>query len=112
MSRVPRYSKANNQPHHTRHGNALSARAGVEEVPGVNGGYPVVRGSSVPVRIIVEMLHKTQSLDAVLDMYPHLGQERIEAALAYYATHPDRVDEDIERNARAWAAHQAQPWPA
>ena len=90
----------------------MGARAGIEEMPGVNGGYPVVRGSSVPVRIIVEMLRTTQSLDAVLEMYPHLGRERVEAALAYYTAHPNRVDEDIERNARAWAAHQAQPWLA
>jgi uncharacterized protein (DUF433 family) len=91
----------------------MSERPTVEEMPGVNGGYPVVRDSSIPVRIIVEMLRQTGSVDAVLDLYPHLGRERIEGALAYYAVHPGRVDEDIERNARAWAAHQAQQrWPA
>lgn len=90
----------------------MGGQSGVEEIPGVNGGYPVVRGSSIPVRIIVEMLRNTQSIEAVLEMYPHLGRERIEAALAYYAAHPGRVDEDIERNARAWASHQASLWPA
>lgn len=90
----------------------MRKQSGAEENPGVNGGYPVVRGSSIPVRIVVEMLRKTQSIDAIVAMYPHLGRERIEGALAYYAVHPDRVDEDIERNARAWAAHQAQAWPA
>jgi len=91
---------------------SVSQQTGGEEIPGVNGGYPVVRGSSIPVRIIVEMLRATQCRGAVLEMYPHLGRERIEGALAYYAAHPERVDADIERNARAWAAHQAQRWPA
>jgi uncharacterized protein (DUF433 family) len=87
----------------------VGERSWAEEIPGVNGGYPVVRGSSIPVRIIVEMLRKTQSTDALVEMYPHLGRERIEGALAWYAAHPAHVDEDIERNARAWAAHQARP---
>jgi uncharacterized protein (DUF433 family) len=90
----------------------MGEQVGAAEIAGVNGGYPVVRGSSIPVRIIVEMLRKTRSLEAVVEMYPHLGRERIEGALAYYAAHPARVDEDIERNARAWAARQASLWPA
>jgi uncharacterized protein (DUF433 family) len=83
-----------------------------EEIEGVNGGYPIVRGSSIPVRILVEMVRKTGSLSAVVAMYPHLDRECIEGALADYAAHPARVDEDIERNARAWAEHQASLWPA
>jgi uncharacterized protein (DUF433 family) len=84
----------------------------VDEVPGVNGGYPVVRGSSIPVRIIVEFCRKGVSLDELMELYPHLGRERLQGALDYYASHPARVDEDIERNARAWAEHHGLPWPA
>ncbi len=72
----------------------------------------MVRGSSMPVRVLVEIVRRTGDLAAVADMYPHLGRERIEGALADYAVCRERVDEDVERNAKAWAEHQAALWPA
>lgn len=85
----------------------------VSETPGVCGGYPVVRGTRIPVRILVEV-HR-ESPDGVWEiqtMYPHLTREQIQGALDYYVACPARVDEDIERHARAWAEHQGQAWPA
>jgi uncharacterized protein (DUF433 family) len=84
----------------------------VTEIPGVNGGYPVIRGSSIPVRIIVQFFRRGLDLDQLMEMYPHIGRERLQGALDYYAAYPARVDEDIERNARAWAEHHGLPWPA
>jgi len=83
-----------------------------QEIPGVNGGYPVVRGTSIPVRIIVEFFRQSGSLEHLVELYPHVGRERLQDALDYYASNPARVDEDIERNARAWAEHRGAPWPA
>jgi uncharacterized protein (DUF433 family) len=82
------------------------------EVPGINGGYPLVRGSRIPVRVVVEIFRKTHDLERLVEMYPHIGRERLHGALDYYAAHPDRVDEDIERNARALAEHEGRLWPA
>jgi hypothetical protein len=34
-------------------------------------------------------------------MFPHLRRDQVQGALDYYAAYPQRVDEDISRNARA-----------
>jgi uncharacterized protein (DUF433 family) len=83
----------------------------VAEVEGVNGGYPVIRGSRIPVRVIVAFNRKGADLDELHDMYPHISKERLQGALDYYAANPSRVDEDNERNARAWVELTGLPWP-
>jgi uncharacterized protein (DUF433 family) len=74
----------------------------VHEVPGVCGGYPVIRRTRIPVRVIVEFHRQGADVDEIAAMYPHVGREQIQGALDYYAAHPARVDEDIARNERAW----------
>ncbi len=84
----------------------------IRETPGVCGGYPRVGHTRVSVRSIVVVYKETgndfEQTAAVFDM---LTREQIRAALDYYAAHPARVDEDIERNARAWAELTGQGWP-
>jgi excisionase family DNA binding protein len=83
----------------------------VTETPGVMGAYPVVRGTRVSVRAIVEALQETKDVTEVLDLYPQLSPEQVQDALAYYRADPTRVDEDIATNRRAIALLQKQPWP-
>jgi uncharacterized protein (DUF433 family) len=83
----------------------------VYEVPGNNGGYPVLRNTGIPVRVLVLIYRKTGDFERLVELYPNVGRERLKGALDYYAAHPERVDEDIERHARALAEHQGQPWP-
>ena len=83
----------------------------VEETPGVGGGYPQVRGTRTPVRSIVNLWRQTNDLEQVAAMLPHLTREQVQGALEYYREFPDRVDEDIERNKRAWVELTGQPWP-
>lgn len=84
----------------------------VHEVPGVCGGYPVIRNTRIPVRVIVTFQRQGAEVDELVGMYPHISRERIQGALDYYAAHPARVDEDIERNERAFAEYQAGMWRA
>ena len=83
----------------------------VSETPGVCGGYPVVRGTRIPVRIVVQFYRETGDLDSILAMYPYLTREQLQGALDYYAACPARVDEDFARHARAWAELQGRRWP-
>ncbi|MDQ3855824.1 MAG: DUF433 domain-containing protein [Chloroflexota bacterium] len=83
----------------------------VTETLGVMGGYPVVRGTRVSVRAIVEAFQETNDLGDVLDLYPQLSPEQVQEALAYYRAHPTRVDEDIATNRRAIARLRKQSWP-
>jgi uncharacterized protein (DUF433 family) len=90
----------------------------VGEFPGVCGGYPVIRDTRIPVRLVVEFHRDGVSFEKMHEMWPHVSQERIQGALDYYGRYPARVDEDIERNERAWAELiernvpiQGRPWP-
>lgn len=79
----------------------------VRETPGVCGGYPCIGDTRIPVRMIVELFHDTRNVEHVAAMFPQLTMRQIEDALAYYREFPQRVDEDIERNARTLAELQA-----
>ena len=75
----------------------------IRETPGICGGYPCIGNTRIPVRVIVEALCAYGSVEAVAEYFPQLSRTQIDAALAYYADHPARVDEDIESNNRAFA---------
>ena len=93
-----------------RDGASRSDHPFVHEVPGVCGGYPVIRNTRIPVRVVVALYRQSGDVDAIAAMYPHVGKERIQGALDYYAAHPARVDEDFERNERARAKFVAGSW--
>ncbi|MFN8540448.1 MAG: DUF433 domain-containing protein [Thermomicrobiales bacterium] len=84
----------------------------IRETPGVCGGYPRVGMTRVPVRLVVNTYRATgNDLDRTHEALDILSREQIEAALAYYARTPKRVDDDIERNARALAELKGERWP-
>jgi uncharacterized protein (DUF433 family) len=74
----------------------------IARTPGVQGGYPVIRGTRTPVRTVVALYQThSENRDAVREALPHLTDEQIDAALAYYQDHPAIVDEDIARQKAA-----------
>jgi uncharacterized protein (DUF433 family) len=84
----------------------------VEETPEIGDGYPQVWGTRTPVRCLVEVFRATRDVGQTAAMFPHLSREQVQLALDYYMAYPARVDEDIERNARAFAERQVCRWPA
>ncbi len=80
----------------------------VHETPGIGGEYPHVRNSRTPVRCIVLTHRFTKDFERTAARYSHLPAEDVQGALDYYALYPERVDEDIEREERVWAEHQAR----
>ena len=85
----------------------------IRETPGVCGGYPRVCHTRVSVRKIVVAYKKSGGdFEQTALVFGMLTREQIRAALDYYEQHPARVDEDIERNARAWAELTGQRGPA
>ena len=79
----------------------------VSETPGVGGGYPQVRGTRIPVRCLVLTYRHWRNFERTVAQYPTLTREQIRGALDFHAQHPARVDEDIERNERAFREHAA-----
>ncbi len=58
----------------------------VEINPRVCGGQPVIKGTRIPVAVILEQLAEGQTWDDLLRGYPELQRTDIQAAL-YYARH-------------------------
>ena len=57
----------------------------IERKPGVMLGKPVIKGTRIPVELIVRKLGEGASLEDLLDGYPNLKKEDIQAALLYAA---------------------------
>ena len=57
----------------------------IEINPAVMMGKPVVRGTRIPVEIILEKLAKGETEDDLLAAHPRLTREAIHAALDYAA---------------------------
>jgi uncharacterized protein (DUF433 family) len=53
--------------------------------PRIVVGKPVIRGTRVPVELILKMLSQGTSVEEILQEYPHLTKEDIRACLAYAA---------------------------
>ena len=53
--------------------------------PDVMLGKPVIKGTRIPVELIVRKLGEGASLEDLLDGYPNLKKEDIQAALLYAA---------------------------
>ena len=57
----------------------------IERNPEVMLGKPVIRGTRIPVELIVRKLGEGASIEDLLDGYPNLNREDIQAALLYAA---------------------------
>ena len=57
----------------------------IEVDPSVMQGKPVVRGTRVPVELLLRKLAEGASYEDLLDAYPRLTADDIRAALAYAA---------------------------
>jgi uncharacterized protein (DUF433 family) len=60
--------------------------------PEVMGGRPCIRGMRVTVGTIVGLLASGHSVDDVLQAYPYLEKEDVQAALAYAAWRIEEVE--------------------
>ena len=55
----------------------------IELDPRVCNGKPVIKGTRIPVSIIIEQVAEGESWDNILSGYPELTREDIHAALLY-----------------------------
>lgn len=61
--------------------NRLLRRIAID--PKVMVGKPVIRGTRIPVELIIKMMAQGISEKEILQEYPHLALDDIKAALAY-----------------------------
>ena len=57
----------------------------IEIRPEVMLGKPVIKGTRIPVELIVRKLGEGATIEEILDGYPRLNKEDIQAALLYAA---------------------------
>jgi uncharacterized protein (DUF433 family) len=65
----------------------------IEMNPDIMGGKPVIRGTRVPVELILRKLGAGMSVDAILVDHPRLTTQDIQAAQAFAADY--LADEDL-----------------
>lgn len=72
---------------------------------GVQGGAGVVAGTRTPVRSVVAQYELAGGdLREVLRALPHLNEQAVRAALAYYEQHRAEIDADVARHQHALEA--------
>jgi uncharacterized protein (DUF433 family) len=72
----------------------MNSNERVEINPSIMQGKPVIRGTRIPVELLLRKLGEGATQQDLLDAYPNLGAEDIRAAMAYAAdalAHEDRV---------------------
>jgi len=69
------------------------ARERIEINPQVMGGKPVIRGTRIPVELVLRKLGSGMSADAILADHPRLTAEDIRAAQAFAADY--LADEEL-----------------
>lgn len=57
----------------------------IETNPGILGGKPVIRGTRIPVELLLRKLAEGATEQLLLEAYPGLKPEDVKAALAYAA---------------------------
>ena len=74
---------------------------GIESVPGVCGGEPVVVRTRIPVWLLEKARRSGTSEAQLLEMYPTLRAEDLANAWAYIRSHLSDIDRQIEENEAA-----------
>jgi uncharacterized protein (DUF433 family) len=64
----------------------------IELNPRVCNGMPVIKGTRIPVSVILEQIAEGESWDALLLGYPELKKEDIQAALLYARSSLDHTE--------------------
>ena len=55
----------------------------IVRIPGVVGGKPVVRGTRIPVRLVLEYLAEDPNVQTLFEAFPRLTLEDVKACLDY-----------------------------
>jgi uncharacterized protein (DUF433 family) len=62
---------------------AMESLDRIELNPRACGGKPVIKGTRIPISVILERIADSESWESILKAYPELHKEYIQAALLY-----------------------------
>lgn len=66
--------------------------------PGILSGEPIIEGTRISVRTIVEKWRIGYSPEEMVEAMPHITLAQIFEAMSYYHDNQSEIDEYIERN--------------
>jgi len=66
--------------------------------PEISGGEPIIQGTRISVRHIVERVRAGQSADDILAALPHLTAAQVYVALSYYYEYRREIDQLIQES--------------
>ena len=70
----------------------MAAFERIELNPRICNGKPVIKGTRIPVSVILEQIAEGESWDILLAGYPELKKEDIQAALLYAGAFIDHTE--------------------
>jgi len=66
--------------------------------PGTCGGSPLIRGTRITVRLIVESWKAGDTVDDIIGSYPHLQPSWVYDAISFYLDHQAEIEQEITDN--------------
>jgi uncharacterized protein (DUF433 family) len=63
----------------------MNWRDHIDRTPGVTGGKPKIRGTRIGVEVILERLGDGWTIEQLIEAYPRITAEQIQACQAYAA---------------------------
>ncbi len=79
----------------------LPAHPRIVRIEGVRGGEPLVKGTGISVRTIVERTKLGDTPTQIADDYPTLTIAQVYDALSYYHEHTQEIEDYIRQNEEA-----------
>lgn len=72
----------------------------IVRVQGVCGGRPIIEGTRISVKTLVDWTKQGLTIDDLLLEYPFLSVIQVEDALAYYEDHPEEIEAEFQEEKR------------
>jgi uncharacterized protein (DUF433 family) len=66
--------------------------------PGKRGGRPIIRGTGITVSLIARLYKAGDTVDEILESYPHLRPSWVHDAIGYYLDHQDEIEGEIRES--------------
>lgn len=78
----------------------------ITRVPGKRGGRPIIRGTGITVSLIARLYKAGDTVDEILESYPHLRPSWVHDAIGYYLDHQDEIEREIRESRMEYLIEQ------
>jgi len=81
----------------------------IVRIEGVCGGRPIIAGTRISIRAVVERVRLGDSPEQIVENYPPLTLAQVYDALSYYHEHRSEIEAEIAANeeALAWVTRRS-----